>query len=234
MEINDYSEAAEIFGTVRTPSMGKPLKVGNMRLFQNVDRSFRFTLNDREFARLDPDDVLTFTIDEKVLRDTIGSNLVYIMGRLLPVHMHRMSGGRYRVGPRCHYNQVRYLPEYFCGIKFAISLTDVVCLNRKPDRAERVDKEARKVWLATSAEYRKGVYSRLKLGMRGDKGKYLGFDANDLARWMRSGEYTDSVFCHIALNAHNDTYEAQKKAYDKLIDFYRSELRQIFGVYLND
>lgn len=229
IEIHSYADCVEAFKTVRTPALGKPTGVGGIRLYRDNDESFRLVLKEREFARITKDDVITFVLSRDVLADTLASNLVYVMRRLLPIELYRVGMGRYRIGSPSSHKDIRFLPEYFGGIRF--SLTDLVCLNRKPDQHENVNPDARKTWLRTLKSYRMGALARLKLGMRGSAKARTNIEISALADWMRKGEYPDALFNHLAYVAGNDEYTAHEKAFQNFMNYHSAALRKHFGVF---
>lgn len=230
--IYSYADCAELFVNVKNPVLGKPLRVGGIRLFKDRDQSFRLTLEDYTFAVITPDDIVTFPMSAEKLQNTIAHRLTYILSRILPLRIDRVGLGRYRIGAIGHYKEVKHLPEYFEGIRF--SLTDSVCLNRRPDRKDRVNPEARKVWLKVLKEHREGALSRLKLGVRGDRtagGKQYP-TTEDVYGWLLRKEYPDLLFDRIEARvwSHNASYAEYAKAYKNLISSFSPALRVKFGV----
>lgn len=230
-EITSYADCAKIFSTVREPALGKPLRVSDMRLFKNNDKSFSLTISNQVFAYIYPDNTILFPTDEEKLYYTTAFKLVYCLGRVMPIWLHRVGTGRYRIGGHCDYKDIKYLPEYFGGIRF--SLTDGVCLNRRPDRKDRVNPDRRKVWLRTLKKHREGVLSRLKLGLRGDAkaGCRHYPEVEELYKWLTHEEYPDILFDSINAEAHGPTYEQQAAAYKRIIGRHVTGLHKLFGMY---
>lgn len=228
-KLSSYGDCLEVFKTVRTPVLGKPINGTDLRLYRDRDLSFRLTKNERTFAVIRDDDTITFTLDSETLRNTIASSLIYTMHRFLPLGLYRVGPGRFRIGKLFNHKQIKELPEYFGGIKF--SLTTGQCLNPQPDRKHRIDKEARKVWTKTLAAYRKGLYARLKLGVVGDPAstdRY--FTAEQLSQWMKAGEYPDTLLNYLTFYARSD-YQQTTAQFESVINSYRDALRKIFGVF---
>jgi len=228
-EIVSYADCVEAFTTVRNPVQGKPLHGKGVRLFKDRDDSFRLTMHERTFARITKDDVITFTLDTGTFLSTVCTSLVYTMTRFLPLGVYRVGQGRYRIGYLVNYKYLKDLPEYFGGIQF--NLETHQCINPRTDRHKNTDKEARKVWLKTLREYRMGVLSRLKLGVR-SKGEYE-YGLPQLAQWMKDGQYPDELFNYLC-RYHNGSmgYEYLAAEFERTIDEHRNRLRSEFGVFL--
>lgn len=227
-DIHSYADCLEAFKSVRNPVLGKPLHGKGTRLYQNRDLSFRITMHERTFAYITKDDVITFVLDNETMVSTVCSSLVYTMNRFLPLGLYRVGSGRYRIGNLKGYDRLKELPEYFGGIRFNLETGE--CINPKPDRRHRVNPEARRVWLKALREFRMGVLSRLKLGVRGERGGETGFEAKEFAMWMRDKQYPDALFNYLAtFSAPN--YESQVATFVKLINDWRDQLRKEFGVF---
>ena len=229
--IASYLHCVSAFASVKTPVLGKPINGKNLRLYQDRDKSFRLTHNERTFAVIREDDTILFVLDEETLRNTIASSLVYTMGRFLPVNLYRVGPGRYRIGRLSRHSQLKELPEYFGGIKF--NLTTGQCLNPQLDRKHRIDKEARRVWVKALKDYRKGLYARLKLGVTGDRGNMdRWFNVAQLYQWIKAGEYPDTLFNNLTYYAgRNNNYEDMTKHFENTINNHRDDLRKMFGVF---
>lgn len=230
-KLSSYAHCVHAFKSVRTPVLGKPINGKDTRLYQDRDGSFRLTKGERTFAVIREDNTITFTLDSGTLRNTIASGLVYTMNRFLPMGLYRVGPGRYRIGKLHDYRQLKELPEYTQGIKF--SLTTGQCLNPQPDRKYRIDKAARSVWVKTLSAYRKGLYARLKLGVTGDRENMdRWFNAEDLCRWIKAGEYPDTLLNNIAYyTGRSATYEDMTKHFENTINNHRDDLRKMFGVF---
>ena len=227
--IDSYGDCVHAFKTVRTPVLGKPINGTDLRLYRNRDLSFRLTKNERTFAVIRDDDTITFTLDSETLRSTIASSLAYAMNRFLPMGLYRVGPGRYRIGNPSSWENVKHMPEYTQGIKF--NLTTGQCLNPRPDRKHRIDKEARKVWTKTLAAYRKGLYARLKLGVAGDPSstdRWL--TSENLFQWMKAGEYPDTLLNHLTCFSGRE-YTQMTAQFENLINNHRDVLRKMFGVF---
>ena len=229
--ITSYEYCVHLFKTVRNPLLGKPINGKDTRLFKGDNGTFRLTKGERTFAVIDKDNTITFTLDSGTLRNTIASSLVYCMSRFLPIGLYRVGPGRYRIGRPNGWENVKLLPEYTQSIKF--SLTTGQCLNPQPDRKHRIDKAARSVWVKALKDYRKGLYARLKLGVTGD-GENMDrwFNAEDLCRWIKAGEYPDVLFNNLIYYAgRSNNYEDMTKQFENVINNYRDDLRKMFGVF---
>lgn len=228
--IASYLHCVAAFASVKTPVLGKPINGKNLRLYQDRDKSFRLTHNERTFAIIREDDTITFVLDSETLRNTIASSLVYTMGRFLPVNLYRVGPGRYRIGSLSRHSQLKGLPEYFGGIKF--NLTTGQCLNPRLDRKHRIDKAARSEWTKTLRNYRKGLYTRLKLGVAGDRESIdRWFTAEQLYQWMKAGEYPDTLFNNLAYYGGRYGYEGMTNQFETTINNHRDNLRKLFGVF---
>lgn len=229
--ITSYEHCVHLFKTVRNPLLGKPINGKDLRLYRDRDMSFRLTKGERTFAVIREDNTITFTLDSTTLRNTIAPSLVYCMNRFLPMGLYRVGPGRYRIGKLNGYDRLKALPEYTQSIKF--SLTTCECLNPQPDRKHRIDKAARSVWVKALKDYRKGLYARLKLGVTGDRDNMdRWFNAEDLCRWIKAGEYPDVLFNHLAYHTYRGhEYEEMTKHFENTINNYRDDLRKMFGVF---
>lgn len=229
--LKSYAHCVRAFASVKTPVLGKPINGKNIRLYRDRDLSFRLTMNERTFAVIREDDTITLVLDSETLRNTIGTSLVYTMGRYLPVNLFRVGPGRYRIGSLSRHSQLKELPEYFGGIKF--NLTTGQCLNPQLDRKHRIDKEARRVWVKALKDYRKGLYARFKLGVTGDRESTdRWFTAEQLYQWIKNKEYPDTLLNNIAHYAGwSKTYEDMTNCFENTINNHRDTLRKMFGVF---
>lgn len=229
--IASYLHCVSAFASVKTPVQAKPINGKNLRLYQDRDKSFRLTHNERTFAIIREDDTITFVLDSETLRNTIASGLVYTMNRFLPMGLYRVGPGRYRIGSLSRHSQIKELPEYFGGIKF--NLTTGRCLNPQLDRNKRLNKDARKVWTDTLKAYRKGLYARLKLGVTGDStstDRWVTLD--ELYQWMKEGTYPDTLLNNLSYYGGRSTsYEDMTLQFEYLINNSRDSLRKMFGVF---
>lgn len=230
--IDSYADCVEAFRTVRNPVLGKPINGRGLRLYKNRDESFRLTLNERTFAYVGKDDTITFVLDRETMYNTVAASLVYSMHRFLPLALFRVGSGRYRIGKLSGYKQRKELPEYFGGIQF--KLTDSQCLNPRPDRNKRLNKENHAAWKKALKEYRKGLFARLKLGVRGSRqaSDDHQFTIVELGRWIKDGEYPDTLLNHMAWMCRaNADYTELTQCFENIIANNRDGLRKLFGVF---
>lgn len=229
--ITSYEYCVHLFKTVRNPVLGKPINGKDTRLYQDRDGSFRLTKGERTFAIIRDDNTITFTLDSATLRNTIAPSLVYTMSRFLPMGLYRVGPGRYRIGNPNGWENIKLMPEYTQSIKFDLRTSQ--CLNPQPDRKHRIDKAARSVWVKTLSAYRKGLYTRLKLGVTGDReNRDRWFNAEDLCQWIKAGEYPDTLLNNIAyFTGQSATYKDMTKHFENTINNHRDDLRKMFGVF---
>jgi hypothetical protein len=229
-EINSYQDCVDAMMTCRKPAEGKPIHGKHVRLFKH-NEDFHLVIYKKHFATITPDSVITFVMDSDRLYHTIATNMVYIMGRFLPVNLHRVGQGRYRIGKGLPYTQIKLAPEYYGGIKF--DLRDGVCLNPRPDRHTLVNKDARKVYLAALRKYKTGMLARFKLGVRGDISGHRYFDSSEFVQWFRNGEYPDTLINNLTVYAGGPSadYQVMVAVFESLIDRNRDVLRASYGVF---
>jgi hypothetical protein len=228
--IHSYADCVKAFTTVRSPIKGKPVANG-IRLYKDMDNTFRVTANERTFARITPDDMITFTFSAEDFYNTaIAFKLVYNLGSCTRLNVYRVGTRRYRIGCTARHDQVKTLPEYFGGIQF--NLTNGMCTNPQPDRHARADKTARKVWLKTLKEYRRGLFTRLKLGVRGTDVGPSCFSTATFTQWMKDGMYPEALFDHLCMLSGGSTdYKRLTHEFENLINSRRDVLRKAFGVF---
>ncbi len=231
--IESYQDCVDQYMRCRNPKEGKPIHGKNIRLFKN-DNDFHLVVYKKHFATITPDNVITFVMSSDKLYRSIATNMVYTMGRFLPVNLHRVGQGRYRIANFRKYAQTKDAPEYYGGIKF--DLRDGVCLNPKPDKHTLVNKDARKVYLAALRKYKIGMLARFKLGIRGDINSYRYFEPSELVQWFRNGEYPDVLINHLTSYAGGPSsdYKIMVAVFEGLIDRNRDILRASFGVFGDD
>jgi hypothetical protein len=229
-EINSYQDCIDAMMTCRKPAEGKPIHGKHVRLFKH-NEDFHLVVYKKHFATITPDSVITFVMDSDRLYNSFASNMVYTMGRFLPLNLHRVGQGRYRIGKGLHYTQIKHAPEYYGGIKF--DLRDGVCLNPRPDKHTLINKDARKVYLAALRKYKLGMLARLKLGVRGDISGPRYFDTSELIQWFRNGEYPAPLINHITVYAGGSSadYQVMVAVFESLIDRHRDVLRASYGVF---
>jgi len=172
-ELKNYNEVAVYYKGCRNPLKGKPFRSWG-RIFLEHDGSFRFSLDNKDIGVLTPDNVFTFTMDNKTAR-SCSVTLSQSLYRALPFMWNRMSKGRYRVihTDKCrkHETQPSWLdwqhvkkesPEYFEGIQF--NLLTGECLNRRPDVLTRIDADKRISWLRSLRKFKNTIKTMAKLG----------------------------------------------------------------------
>jgi hypothetical protein len=229
-EINSYQDCVDAMMKCRKPMDGKPIHGKNVRLFKNGN-DFHLVVYKKHFATITPDNVITFVMSSDKLYNSFASNMVYTMGRFLPVSLYRVGQGRYRIANFRRYASTKDAPEYYDGIKF--DLRDGACLNPKPDRHTLIDKGARKVYLAALRKYKLGMFARFKLGVRGDINSQRYFETSEFVQWFRNGEYPDVLINHLTTYAGGPSadYQAMVDVFESLIGRNRDELRASFGVF---
>jgi len=184
--IKNYEQAAKLFATARAPAKGKPLKKW-CRLYKDgadftVDLSYGHQEGRTTLCRITPDHVVTFepTLEEMwEWRMTVTTSLYKVM----PVHALRVKKKLYRIGSdqdfeaqisrqnytRSYWNHQGHkwmreaAPAYFAGIKF--NLLTGECLNGVPDPSQQVLPKNRRVWLRELKRFKRGLHTRVKMGV---------------------------------------------------------------------
>jgi len=120
-------------------------------------------------CRISPDNTLTMLIDGNEGR-TISNTLSSSLHRLAPVAWGRAGKKRYRILPLRslklednYWTRQSTAPELFVGLQFDLSTGNA--LNARPDLTDRIDSEARKVWLRALKNFKRHIVMRAKLGV---------------------------------------------------------------------
>lgn len=199
----DYKDFADYFSVCRTPKKGRPFRNWG-RLFREEDDYVIHIMTGRNsskpIARVSPDNVLTFCADPSTIRE-YAPTLVGHSYKAFPIAFYRHSMGVYRVAhledmwsradnsspwpARTVWEYLRVAaPFYHSEIKF--DLTTGKCLNSKERDLKVVDPDKRKIWLKDLKAFKRGIYTRVKLGA-------MEALANKTWEKVRSGEINHST-----------------------------------------
>jgi len=165
--LKNYKETQAFFAKAKSKSKGRPFN-GWGRVYK-VGADFVFKIYDLEVCRITPDDVLVMCIDAK--EGKVRSNtLSIVLHRLLPISWARSRLNCYRIlglksltAEQNFWEAQKAAPELFKGLMF--DLKTGLPLNAKPDMVDRVDKDARKVWVAALRRFKHGIKVRAKMGV---------------------------------------------------------------------
>jgi hypothetical protein len=121
------------------------------------------------FALFGPDDVLVMCIDATEGKSR-SNTLSIVLHRFLPIAWQRSRQNCYRIlglksltAGQNYWEAQKVAPELFKGLMF--DLKTGLPLNAKPDMTDRVDKDARKVWVAALRRFKYGIKVRAKMGV---------------------------------------------------------------------
>ena len=167
-----YEQVNQWYQRVRDPAKGRPMMQWG-RVIKAPDGAFEFFVyknyNPDPFARLTPDNIITFLYTGLKFRDFSGT-LIPAMNRWLPFVSLRVGRGRYNI----LHNKGLSLSEHwwravkergvemYPGLQFNISTGE--CLNAKVLTAE-VNPGKRKEWLRMLRKYKRNIKVRARLGV---------------------------------------------------------------------
>lgn len=198
INLQNYAAFEKLFQTARSPAAGKPLRAG-YRLFKDgsayvvsAPSWLRSTGSKRVYApllRITPDDKLTFVMQTAdMLRNKY--SLSYVLGRFTPLYFSRRSRGVYTVMHGLSKSSGEYTP----GLMF--DMTTGLCLNAPMPLSTRVIPEVRRQWLRDLKRWKRGIKTRVKLGILA---AYRAEEKVDRKNMWRIREILNSSEAHDAL-----------------------------------
>ena len=130
-----------------------------------TDGAFVLSVSNFPVCKITSDNMLTFLVDS-VTSKPIYNTLSMALHRAVPFFWIRVGMRRYRVGSvKCmgFKEAEKEGPEVFIGLQF--DLTTGWPINAKADLIERVDTDARRVWLRQLRKFKHGIKVRCKIGV---------------------------------------------------------------------
>ena len=257
--IKNYNDAAKLFAKARNKDKGKPLNSW-ARLFK-VGDDYDIRYMSRTLFRIRPDNMLVVMCEPEQLRHC-AATVVSALYRVIPFDIIRVGMGRYRIGHFLHitpktnpefFNRslLKQQPELFDGLTFSMLTGD--CVNRKADLLTTVNPAARKQWLSTLRQYKKGLKVRQRIGAldaiaaaataEKQKNRYAKPDwAQDawkdkLFECIRDQKYPEDLLTGVAQSVRVYYYQNTVRPQDILTQFdtlcnqYSIDLRRRFGVF---
>lgn len=256
--IKTYEDAAKLFATARNKEKGKPIKSW-ARLFKDGN-DYTVCFLSRVLFRITPDNMLVWECTPEELR-RCAATVVSSLYRVVPFDIIRVGMGRYRVGHLINImhstpdwidrSLLREQPELFSGLSFSMLTGE--CNNRQPDLLTTVNPAARKLWLSTLRQYKRGLKVRQKIGAldafaaaataQKQQRKYAKPDWSQdswkdrLFECIRDQKYPEDLLTGVAQSVRVYYYQNEVKPYDILTQFdslcnqYSIDLRRRFGVF---
>jgi hypothetical protein len=164
IKIESYEQLSDVYSRCRKPLEGKMLS-GWLRARKNNDAFILGMLNwngkDVEFATLSKDNILEFTADVGAMR-RISITLAQALHRAIGIRWNRVATGRYEVVTYANHI-TKSVSEFRKGLKINIISGEI--LNPYIRNKEVADTDAKKVWLRSLKEYKKGLKARARLGV---------------------------------------------------------------------
>lgn len=257
--IKNYNDAAALFAKARNKEKGKPLNSW-ARLFKSGD-DYTICYLGKSLFRIRPDNMLVVDCEPDELR-RCAATVVSALYRVIPFDIIRVGMGRYRIGHLMHImhkdnndyidrSLLQQQPELFVGLSFSMLTGE--CNNRQPDLLTTVNPAARKQWLSTLRQYKKGLKVRQRIGAldaiaaaataEKQKNRYAKPDwAQDawkdkLFECIRDQKYPEDLLTGVAQSVRVYYYQNTVKSQDILTQFdtlcnqYSIDLRRRFGVF---
>lgn len=261
--IKNYNDAAALFAKARNKEKGKPLNSW-ARLFKSGD-DYTICYLGKSLFRIRPDNMLVVDCEPDELR-RCAATVVSALYRVIPFDIIRVGMGRYRLGHFMHIipntdtrkdwidrDLLKKQPELFAGLTFSMLTGD--CINRQPDLLTTVNPAARKLWLSTLRQYKRGLKVRQKIGAldafaaaataQKQKNRYAKPDwsqdvwKDKLFECIRDQKYPEDVLTGVAQSVRVYYYQNTVRPQDILTQFdtlcnqYSIDLRRRFGVFSN-
>lgn len=254
--IKNYKQAQAFFSKAKSPGKGRPYR-GWGRVYK-VGADFVFQVYGLELCRITPDDVLIMSItpEEGKARS---NTLSIVTHRFVPIawqrsrlNCYRITGLKSMAANASYWESWKAAPELFKGLMFDLKTGQP--LNAKPDMVDRVDKEARKVWIAALRRFKYGIKARAKLGVFASLAEKVIANRNheSVPRWdtkewsdllyesIRNTEFPTTLLQGIVLSSNIrwtgkiPTPADAMRWTDSLINNKSIELRTRFGVFEGD
>lgn len=171
--ISSYDSAWKLMMSARTPDKGKPV-FGSIRMFHstNSDDLLLFWVRPEGkflIGKISPDSMFTFAIPEDMTKYLTYYSFCYALTYVLGLEAKRVRRKEYWIhtpakslGGTNAYIYKSDEAEYFSGLQYCFTSNNFP--NAKPFVPLEVNSSARKIWLKTLKEYRKGLIVRIKLG----------------------------------------------------------------------
>lgn len=177
-KLKSFSDAMLWYSRGRKLDQGR--RISSWGRVKFVDGAFVLSVGESPVCRITSDNKLTFLVDGVTSRP-VSNTLSMALHRAVPFFWIRVGMRRYRVGSvKCMGFRTAKVegPEVFVGLEF--DLTTGLPVNAKADLTERVDSDARKLWLQQLRKFKHGVKVRCKIGV-------MESIANEL---QRTGQFT--------------------------------------------
>lgn len=162
-KLKSFSDAMQWYSRGRDLDRGR--RISSWGRVKFTDGAFVLTVGQIPVCRITSDNKLTFLVDGVTSRP-VNNTLSMALHRAVPFFWIRVGMRRYRVGSvKCmgFKEAEREGPEVFVGLQFDLDTGWPV--NAKADLAERVDADARKVWLRQLRKFKQGMKVRCKIGV---------------------------------------------------------------------
>jgi hypothetical protein len=194
-KFKSYKDAAVWFSKARSPHTGR--KYSSWGFVRNVNGTFVIDARGVPVCKITPDNMLTMMLSVHTGQQ-ISQTLSSSLSRLVPISWTRVGLRRYRIlsigaldPGESWWEANKTAPELFNGLQLDLSTSKFV--NAKPDMLQRVNGDARKVWLRSLKAFKRGIKTRAKIGV---------FDAieaklnTEKGRKFRNGrvEWTDEKY----------------------------------------
>jgi hypothetical protein len=212
IKIDSYEQLSDVYSRCRKPLEGKMLS-GWLRARKYNDEFILGMANwngkDIEFATLSKDNILEFTADVSKMR-RISITLAQALHRAIGIRWNRIATGRYELvtylfgrGDKWANYKVKSVSEFKKGLKINIVSGEI--LNPYIRNKEIADTDARKVWLRSLREYKKGLKARVRLGVLDTIINTVLNERNASQGWTEpnwfSDEWVDKL--HVAIRDHD-------------------------------
>lgn len=261
--IKNYGDAAKLFATARNKEKGKPVMFMSWARLYKDGNDYTVCYLSRVLFRITPDSMLVWECTPDELR-RCAATVVSALYRVVPFDIIRVGMGRYRIGHFMHIIPVagtrrdwidrdllKQQPELFSGLSFSMLTGE--CNNRQPDLMTTVNPAARKQWLSTLRQYKRGLKVRQKIGAldafaaaataQKQQRKYAKPDWSQdswkdrLFECIRDQKYPEDLLTGVAQSVRVYYYQNTVNPQDILTQFdtlcnqYSIDLRRRFGVF---
>lgn len=158
IRIENFTHAAQLISRCRNPANGKPINSW-CRIYRTVHGiSFRLESIKAELGYLTPDNIFTFTLSSS--QAYAASHIVSTgLHKVTPFAWNREGMKRYSV----KHIHSKYESDTFDGLKFNYVTGEAI--NPQTIDTSNVNPEARRQWLRSVKEYKRGIKLRIRMGV---------------------------------------------------------------------
>ncbi len=240
-QFKSYEDVAKFYHGCRNPIRGKPYKKWGRILV--IPEGFELAAYGVIFARITPNNRLTFVISADEAKASIAITLNTCLYRMFPLMWERVGKARYKVihvsqtktsGTHLNWKQLRIdAPEYFEGITFDLATGE--CVNAKPNIKENLIPEVRIQWIRGLRAFKIKAKAMIRLGLFN---REVVKPASNVCYFNPSKAFCDGVrngvvsseLINYFLRKYHNRYNMYDE-FDRFCSDHSLQARKLFGVF---